>query len=225
MHLFGTTSEQLGHVSVAFRAHANRNPRAVMGHKTMTLADHQASRMVADPYRLFDCCLESDGACAVVVTTRERALDLANRPVEILATAEGTGGSELDEPYASSGAAGVARRLWERSGVGPADVDVAQVYDHYTGFVIMTLEDYGFCTRGDGGPFVESDVLAWPHGALPTNTHGGSLSEAYVHGLNHVVEGARQMRGVSTCQVDGAELCLVTSVAGVPTSAMVLVRG
>jgi acetyl-CoA acetyltransferase len=234
MHRYGTTGEQMGHVAVACRAHAARNPRAVMGARPMTLADHQASPMVADPFRLFDCCLESDGACAVVVTSAARARDLRRRPVEILGSAQGTvagyGWGPFanvnmdDDHYASGGATGVARRLWARAGLGPADVDVAELYDHFTGLVVTALEDFGFCARGEGGPFAASGALAWPDGALPVNTHGGSLSEAYIHGLNHVVEGVRQLRGDSTCQVDGAELALVTSAAGVPTSALVLGR-
>jgi acetyl-CoA acetyltransferase len=232
MHRYGTTSEQMGHVAVACRAHAGRNPRAVMGGRPMTLADHQASPMVADPFRLFDCCLESDGACAVVVTSAERARDLRRRPVEILSSAQGTvrgyGWGPFsnvnmdDDAYASGGATGVARRLWERAGVGPSDVDVAQIYDHFSGLVLTALEDFGFCARGEGGPFAASGALAWPDGVLPTNTHGGSLSEAYLHGLNHVVEGVRQLRGDSTAQVAGAQACLVTSATGVPTSALVL---
>jgi acetyl-CoA acetyltransferase len=129
-----------------------------------------------------------------------------------------------DDDYASAGARGVAARLWASAGVGPGDVDVAQVYDHFTGLVLLSLEDFGFCARGEGGPYAASGALAWPNGALPTNTHGGSLSEAYIHGLNHVVEGVRQLRGESTCQIEGAETCLVTSAAGVPTSALVLGR-
>lgn len=234
MYRYGTTEEQLGHVAVTFRAHAARNPRAVMGAKPMTLADHQASPMIADPFRLFDCCLETDGACAVVVTTEERARDAAARPIEILASAQGTVGGYgwgpfathdiPDEHYATGGGTSVARRLWERAGLGPADVDVAQLYDHFSGLVLLSLEDFGFCAPGESGPFVASGALRWPDGALPANTHGGSLSEAYIHGLNHVVEGVRQLRGTSTCQVEGAEVCLVTSAAGVPTSALVLGR-
>ncbi len=132
-----------------------------------------------------------------------------------------------DDDYTSAGARTVADRLWSRAaaaGVGRDDIDVAEIYDHFTGLVLLSLEDFGFCGRGEGGPFAASGVLAWPDGALPTNTHGGSLSEAYIHGLNHVVEGVRQLRGDSTCQVDGAETCLVTSAAGVPTSALVLGR-
>jgi acetyl-CoA acetyltransferase len=234
MHLFGATAEQMGEVAVVARAHAARNPRAVMGDRPMTMEDYLASRMVSEPFRLFDCCLENDGACAVVVTTEERARDLAHPVVAVLAGAQGTpegfghgqysNVSMSDDDYASSGARTVARRLWARAGLAPADIDVAQIYDHFSGLVLMSLEDFGFCGRGEGGAFVEGGTLAWPHGSLITNTHGGSLSEAYIHGLNHVVEGVRQLRGDSTCQVEGARTCLVTSAAGVPTSALVLGR-
>ena len=234
MHLYGTTSEQMGHVATTFRAHAARNPRAVLGARPMTLADHQASPLIADPFRLFDCCLETDGACAVVVTTTERARDGRDAVVEVLASAQGAVAGYgygpfanvniPDESFATGGGTGVARRLWEHAGLGPADVDTAQLYDHFSGLVLLTLEDFGFCARGCGGAFAASGALAWPDGDLPTNTHGGSLSEAYVHGLNHVVEGVRQLRGTSVCQVDGAAVCLVTSAAGVPTSALLLGR-
>jgi acetyl-CoA acetyltransferase len=234
MHLYGTTSEHLGILAVTFREHASRNPRAVMGGRPMTLEDHQASPMIADPHRLFDCCLESDGACAVVVTSQERARDLAKRPVEILASEQGaprgyafgpfSNANIADELYATGGCEEMARRLWNKAGLGPADVDVAQIYDHFTGCVLMQLEDYGFCKRGEGGPFIESGALSWHGGSLPTNTHGGSLSEAYIHGLNHVVEGVRSLRGESTSPVEGAEVCLVTSAACVPSSALLLGR-
>jgi len=234
MHLYGTTSEQLGRLAVTFREHASRNPRAVMGGRPMTLEDHQASPMIADPHRLFDCCLESDGACAVVVTTRERARDLAKPPVEIIASEQGapkgygfgpfTNANVADELYATGACEEMADRLWAKSGLGPGDVDVAQLYDHFTGCVLMQLEDYGFCERGGGGPFIESGALAWKGGSLPTNTHGGSLSEAYIHGLNHVVEGVRSLRGESTSPVEGAAVCLVTSAACVPSSAVLLGR-
>jgi acetyl-CoA acetyltransferase len=234
MHLYGTTSEQLGMLAVTFREHASRNPRAVMGGRPLTLEDHQASPMIADPHRLFDCCLESDGACAVVVTTPERARDLAKPSVEILASEQGapkgygfgpfTNANIADDLYATGGCEEMANRLWAKAGVGPSDIDVAQLYDHFTGCVLMQLEDYGFCSRGEGGTFIESGALAWQGGSLPTNTHGGSLSEAYIHGLNHVVEGVRSLRGESTSPVEGAEVCLVTSAACVPSSALVLGR-
>ena len=232
MHLYGTTHEQLGTLAVTFREHASRNPRAVMGHKPMTLDDYFASPMIADPHRLFDCCLESDGACAVVVTTEERARDLKSGRVEIVASEQGapqgyafgpfTNANVADELYATGGCEEMAGRLWAKAGVGPSDVDVAQIYDHFTGCVVMQLEDYGFCERGEGGSFVASGALAVDGGSLPTNTHGGSLSEAYIHGLNHVVEGVRALRGESTSPVDDAELCLVTSGACVPSSAVLL---
>lgn len=225
MHLYGTTTEQMGLVAVQTRAHANRNPRAVMHGRPMTLEDHATSPMVADPLRRFDCCLESDGAAAVVVTTRERARETKATPVELLGYEEAVGPrygyagfanhNMPEEDYATGGGTRVARRLWESTGVTPDDVDVAQIYDHYTGMVLLALEDFGFCKRGEGGPFVEE-------GSLPFNTSGGGLSEAYVHGLNHVVEGVRQLRGTSTSQVDGAEICLVTGAAGVPGSALLL---
>ena len=234
MHRFGTTQDQLGAVAVTTRAHAQRNPRAIMSGRPMTMDDYLASRPVSDPFRLFDCCLESDGACAVVVTTPERAAHARKSGVLVLASAQGTlrgfghgqysNVSMPDDDYASAGARQVAARLWAGAGIGPGDVDVAQLYDHFTGLVLLSLEDFGFCAKGDGGPFAASGALAWPDGSLPMNTHGGSLSEAYVHGLNHVVEGVRQLRGESTCQVEGAETCLVTSAAGVPTSALVLAR-
>ncbi|HVC71638.1 MAG TPA: hypothetical protein VNC61_15395 [Acidimicrobiales bacterium] len=234
MHRFGTTQEQMGQVAVTTRAHAARNPRAVMGGRPMTMDDYLRSRLVSEPFRLFDCCLETDGACAVVVTTHERARHLRHVPVEVLGAAQGApagfGHGQYanvgmpDDDYTSAGARTVAGRLWRDAGLGPEDIDVAQIYDHFTGLVLLSLEDYGFCARGEGGPYAASGALAWPDGTLPTNTHGGSLSEAYIHGLNHVVEAVRQIRGDSTCQVEGAETCLVTSAAGVPTSALVLGR-
>ena len=234
MEVYGTTSEQLGHVAVTQRAHASRNPRAVMGPRPLTLADHQGARLVVDPYRLFDCCLETDGACAVVVTTAERASDGRGRPVAVLAAAEGTDGAQLGGAaanagatatgYARGGAAGVARRLFGQAGVSPGDVDVAQLYDNFSGQVLLGLEDFGFCAPGESGPLAQSGALAWPDGSLPTNTAGGNLSEAYLQGLNHVIEGVRQLRGESTSQVADAEVCLVTSSPGIPTSAILLGR-
>lgn len=234
MHRYGTTYEQLGHVAVAIRANANRNPRAVMHGRPMTLEDHAASPMIADPLRRFDCCLETDGACAVVVTTSERARDVAKPAAEVLGWSEemppryGYGGfanhNLPDDVYEGGGMAPVARQLWERTGLSPADVDVAQIYDHYSGLVILGLEAFGFCKPGEGGSFVEEGRHAWPDGDLPICTSGGLLSEAYVHGLNLVVEGVRQLRGESTSQVKDAEISLVTGAAGVPHSALLLGR-
>ena len=180
---------------------------------------------MAEPFHLFDCCMENDGACAVVVTSAERAADLAQPVVEIIATAQGAPGAYGygqylnvyvdDDLYTSGGGKPVARDLWARAGIGPTEVDVAMLYDHFTGLVLLQLEDYGFCGPGEGGPFFAETTL-------PINTHGGSLSEAYIHGLNHVVEGVRQLRGQST--TPGARCRDVPGHqrAGVPGSGLIL---
>jgi acetyl-CoA acetyltransferase len=227
MHEHGTTARQLGAVAVACRAHAARNPNAVM-RAPITLEDHAASRLIADPLRKLDCCLETDGALAVVVTSVERARDARHPPALVLAAAQGTGPEHvvmtayhhprmLETPSTFA-----ARDLFAAADVSPGDVDVAQLYDAFTPLVLLSLEEYGLCPRGESGPFAASGALAWPDGALPCNTSGGGLSEAYVHGMNLVVEGVRQIRGTSTSQVSDARVCLVTSGAGVPTSALLL---
>ena len=229
MFEYGTTSEQLGAVAVAFRKHAARNPHAMM-REAITLADHQASRMVSDPLRKLDCCLETDGALAVVLTSLERARDLKQRPAIVLAAAQGTGEEHVvmanyhGPRFLETPSLSAARDLWSRAGVLPSDIDCAQFYDAFTPLVIFSLEEYGFCKPGEGGAFCAERRLEWPDGELPSNTSGGGLSEAYVHGFNLILEGVRQVRGVSTSQVKDAELCLVTSGAGVPTSAMILGR-
>src|SRR5262245_58726113 len=151
MHLYGTTTEHLGQVAVAFRRHANRNPRAVMHDRPMTLADHAAAPRIVDPFGLLDCCLETDGACALVLVSAERARDLRQRPVYVMAAAQGSGprwGAGAwathympEEDYATGNTAHLARTLWRAAGVGPGDVDCAQIYDHYSGMVLLQLED------------------------------------------------------------------------------------
>lgn len=231
MHEYGTRSEHFGMISVACYANAQRNPRAVMRGRPLSLEDHQRSRMIADPYRLFDCCQESDGACAVVVTGTSRARDLRRPPVLIAGAAEGLaagdGGDRLRRPpelWTSAGLAGVARDLYARAGVGPKEIDVAQLYENFTGQVLMAIEDFGFCAKGEGGLFVEGGTLEWPHGNLPINTAGGNLAEAYIHGLSLVNEGVRQLRGESTSQVDGAEHCLVVAGPSAPPSSALILR-
>ena len=233
MHLYGATSDHLAEIALSTRANANRNPRAYMYDRLLTREAYDASPMVSDPFRLFDCCLESDGACAVVVTTRERARNMDARRVDILSSAHGSGpgwgsgplGSHNmpDEDYASTNGRRLARDLYEAAEISPGDVDVAQIYDHFSGIVLMALEDYGICGRGEAGDFVANGNIRWPNGCLPVNTHGGNLSEAYMHGLTHIAEGVRQIRGDSTSQVEEAEVCLVTGgLSTSPTSALLL---
>ena len=230
MHEYGTTSQQLGAVAVAFRAHAARNPRALL-RDSITLEDHQASRMISDPLRKLDCCLETDGALAVVVVSREKARDLRQPPVDVLAAVQASGEDHVvmldyfGPRFLETPATPAARELFSVAGLGPGDVDCAQFYDAFTPLVLMSLEEYGFCGPGESGVFAASGGLAWPDGALPSNTSGGSLGEAYVHGFNLVLEGVRQLRGTSTSQVDGAEISLVTSGSSVPTSALLLGKG
>lgn len=226
MEATGSTVDHLGAVAVTFRTHAQRNPRARMYGRPMTLEDHHASRLIAEPYRLLDCCLESDGAVALVVTSVERAADCAQPPAVVLAGAQGSGPMGHDWPLGVHGerpGADVGRRLWQMSGLRPDDVDCAQMYDHFTGQVLMQLEDLGMFGVGEAGPAALEGALAWPDGALPTNTSGGHLSEAYLHGFNIMSEGVRQIRGTSTSQVEGAEVVLCSSAGGgLPTSALLL---
>jgi acetyl-CoA acetyltransferase len=196
----------------------------------MSLEDHRTSRMISDPLRKFDCCLETDGALAVVVTSAARARDLRQHPVAILAAVQASGPEHVvmanyhKEPFLETPSVYAARELWARAGVGAGDMHCAQFYDAFTPLVTISLEEYGFCKPGEGGPYSEQGRLEWPDGELPINTSGGGLSEAYVHGFNLILEGVRQLRGSSTSQVEDAELCLVTSGGGVPTSAAVLAR-
>ncbi|QHE84308.1 thiolase C-terminal domain-containing protein [Hydrogenophaga sp. BPS33] len=235
MHLYPITELHLAEIALNARVNANRNPNAVMHDRALTLEQYLGSRWISEPLRLYDCCLETDGACAVVVTTRERARDLKQAPIEVLAAKHGSGpqwghgplGSHNmpDEDYASTNSRQLAKDLYAASGVTPADIDVAQIYDHFSGLVLMALEEYGFCGRGESGAFVESGAIRWGTGSLPINTSGGQLSEAYVHGMNLLAEGIRQLRGESTSQVEGARLCLVTGGLGVsPTSGAIIGR-
>jgi acetyl-CoA acetyltransferase len=233
MHRYGTTSRALAEVAVAIRSHAQRNPRA-MKREPLTIGQHEASRMIADPFRLFDCCQENDGGGVILVTSAARARDLRQRPVYVMAAAQGgdslwgqglTSQNQPEELYVSAGHAHLAKRLWAQAGVGPEDVDVALLYDHFSGMVVLQLEDYGFCRRGEGGDFVADGGIRWPDGRLPVNTHGGNLSEVYLLGLTHVVEAVRQLRGTSTCQVADAEIALVTAgPSNLPTSSLLLRR-
>ena len=233
MHRFGTKPEHLAEVAVSTRTHAGRNPLALK-REPLTIEEHQESRLIADPFRLFDCCQENDGGGVILVTSAERARDLAQKPVYIMAGAQGgssqwghglTMQNQPDDLYASAGHKHLAERLSRRAGGSPDDVDVALLYDHFSGLVILQLEDYGFCKQGEGGPFVEDGGLLWQGGRLPVNTHGGNLSEVYLLGLTHIVEAVRQLRGRSSSQVDDAEIALVTAgPSNLPTSSLLLRR-
>lgn len=229
---FGTTREQLGRISLSAYDNASRNPHAVMRDRRLTMDDYLNARMIADPLGLYDCCLESDGACAVIVTTLERARDLKGEAVQILSYGQGSepgwgtgllAGHNMPDPiYASANAVQLAGDLYRRAGVTAADIDVAELYDAFSCTVLMALEDYGFCPRGEGGRFV-ADGHIQRGGSLPVNTSGGNMAEAYIHGFNLVLEGVRQIRGSSTSQVPDAELCLVCGGPSVtPTSGIIL---
>jgi acetyl-CoA acetyltransferase len=227
---YGTSEKDLGHIALACRARANANPFAQMRDKALTMDDYLAARMISRPLRLYDFCLETDGACAVVVTSTERARDLAKPPALIRAVAQGSltdpqPGIQfpvvLRETLTTLPAKPTADTLYRRAGLGPDDIDVAQFYDCFTITVLLQIEDYGFCAKGEGGSFVSSGEIELD-GRLPINTGGGHLSEGYIHGMNHVVEGVRQVRGESTNQVPGAEVCLVTSTPLPPGSALIL---
>jgi acetyl-CoA acetyltransferase len=227
MAMYGTKVSHFGEVAVAHRQHALLNDNAVMK-KPMTLQDHANSRMIADPFRLFDCSLESDGGAACIVSAAERASDLKHRRVFISGTAAG----HPDQPGAitqrpdmtSLGIAKAAQRAFHMAGVTHADIDVAEIYDCFTYAVIRQLEDLGFCKKGEGGPFVEGGRLRLD-GALPTNTHGGLLSQAHVWGLNHIVELVRQLRGnAGRAQVKDAEVGLVTGYGDLGDGAVAIMR-
>jgi acetyl-CoA acetyltransferase len=226
MHEYGGTRDHLANVAIAFRKHAARNPNSTMGHKPLTRDDYMNARWISEPLCLFDNCLETDGALAVVITSAERARDLRHPPALIHSFAQGLPRQHqtmtnyfTDDPLRGPAWA-AAQRLWANADVGPADVQVAQLYDAFSPLIPLSLEGYGFCERGEGGPFTDNGNIEWPAGRLPVNTAGGGMSEAYVHGFNLVLEGVRQIRGTSTSQVEGAQVSLVTSGEGVPTSAI-----
>ncbi|HEX6340647.1 lipid-transfer protein [Umezawaea sp.] len=228
MHVHGATSEDFGRVAVVDRKHAATNPKAWFHERPITLEDHQSSRWIAEPLRLLDCCQESDGGVAIVVTSAERARDLRRPPAVIRAAAQGSGADQFTmTSYYRDDLTGlpemgvVATALWRQSGLGPSDVDVAVLYDHFTPFVLVQLEELGFCERGEARHFIADGMLELD-GGLPLNPHGGQLGEAYVHGMNGIAEAVRQVRGTAVNQVRGVGHVLVTAGTGVPTSGLVL---
>jgi acetyl-CoA acetyltransferase len=229
MHEYGATREHLAEVALAVRAMANRNPRAVMHERTLDRETYMAARWISEPLCLFDNCLETDGALACVLVGAARARDARQPPVLVHAFAQGLPRQHhtmvnywCDDPLRGP-AWTCAEQLYRSADVGPGDVSVAQLYDAFTPLVLLSLEGYGFCERGEAPGFVADGAIG-PGGRLPVNTSGGGLSEAYVHGFNLINEGVRQLRGTSTAQVPDAETCLVTGGEGVPTSALLLRR-
>ena len=230
MHTFGATSEDFGRVAVADRLHASTNPAAWFYKQPITLEEHQQSRWIVEPLHLLDCCQESDGAQALVITSVERARDTPNGAAVIAAAAQGASkGQEMMTSYYRDDMAGlpemglVARQLWATSGLSPADIQTAVIYDHFTPFVLCQLEEFGFCGRGEAKDFIVDEGIELG-GRLPINTNGGQLGEAYIHGMNGIAEGVRQVRGTSVNQIPNVENVLVTAGTGVPTSGLILQR-
>jgi acetyl-CoA acetyltransferase len=228
MHAFGATSEDFGRVAVAVRDFAATNPAAFFYGKPITLEEHQASRWICEPLHLLDCCQESDGAVAMVITSTERARDLKRKPVIIKGAAQGiSDGQQIMTSYYRQEITGlpemglVAKQLWQQSGLSPEDIQTAVIYDHFTPFVLPQLEEFGFVKRGEAKDFIRAGEHA-RGGRLPINTHGGQLGEAYIHGMNGIAEGVRQVRGDAVNQVCDVHNVLVTAGTGVPTSGLIL---
>lgn len=228
MHKYGVTAEDLGRVAISQRNYAQRNERAFFYGKPLTMEEYLGSRMIAEPLRLYDFCQETDGGCAILVTSRERARDLRQKPAVIRGVVQAsTQGQEqmtsfyrreLDSLPEMEMA---ARLVYQQSGLGPDDIDAACLYDAFTSEIIMQLESFGFCGRGEGKELVRDGALDID-GRLPNNTHGGLLSEGYIHGMNNIAEGARLIRGTSTSQPASVNHVLISSGVGVPTGAMIL---
>jgi acetyl-CoA acetyltransferase len=234
MHLYGTTIDHFGEIAINARRNAANNPDARF-RDPITMEDHHNSRMIADPLRLLDYCMESDSGNCVLVASADRAKDMQQPLVTFAGLAMGSpprwgqgmfGGNNMsDEDFASAGQRTIANDLYANAGAGPDDVDVALIYDHFTPMVLMGLEDFQLCPKGESGPFV-ADGSIRREGSVPLNTHGGNLAEVYNHGMSHVYEGMRQLRGTSCNQVDGAEVALVVAGSSpTPSSAMLLKKG
>ena len=228
LHEYGATSEDFGRIAVADRKHAANNPKAWFYEQPITLEDHQNSRWIVEPLHLLDCCQESDGAQAIVVTTPERAKDLAQPPVVVKAAAQGAGeNQDMMTSYYRESITGlpemgfVARQLWNTTGLTSDDVQAAIIYDHFTPLALPQLEEFGFCARGEAKDFIRDGNIELG-GRLPINTNGGQLGEAYIHGMNGIAEGTRLIRHTSTNQPDDVEHVLVTAGTMVPTSAVLL---
>ena len=227
MYEHGLGQDALADVTLACYEHAQHNPRALRYGTPLSREDYHASRWIAEPFHLYDCCPENDGAAAVVVTTTERARDLRHAAVPILAAAQGLErgggiGAFNETPFPTAHMRPVGERLWGRAGVTAADVDVAQFYENFTGPVLIAISEMGFCEPEGLNEFVGNDRLLWKSGGLPLNTSGGNIGEAYIHGFGLVNEAVRQIRGDSTCQVEDAQLSLVVGGPGYALGSAVL---
>ncbi len=228
MHETGTESSDFAHVSVAARRHAATNPNAYFHGKPITIEDHQNSRLIADPIRLLDCCLESDGAVAFIVTSAERASDRPHTPVFITAAAQSCAAGQVpmvnyyqDNISRFEEVSLVASELYRQSGMTAGNIDAAMVYDHFGPTVLPQLENYGFCDRGEAKDFVKNGNIEIG-GGLPVNTHGGQLGEAYMHGMNGITEAVRQLRNSAVNQIEEVGTILVSGAAGTTTSGAIL---
>lgn len=228
MNKYGVTAEDLGRVAISQRNYAVTNPRAFGYQKPLTMEDYLASKMIASPLRLYDFCQESDGGCALLITSAERAIELKQKPAVIRGiTQASTQGQEQMTSFYRNELSTLpemelaAKRVYAQSGLQASDIDAACLYDAFTSEVVMQLESFGFCGPGEAKDFIKEGGLDID-GRLPNNTHGGLLSEAYIHGLNNIAEAVRLIRGESTNQPKGIEHVLVSSGVGVPTGAMIL---
>jgi acetyl-CoA acetyltransferase len=228
MHEHGIGPDAQRAIALASYHHAQSNPRAVMHGRPLSPEIYDASRWIVEPFRLYDCCLENDGAAAMILVSADRAPDLRQTPAYVLGVAQGSehrnGARGHNAPlYATSSFTTVAPRLYEMAGLGPKDVDVVQSYENFTGGVLMSLVEHGFFTADQAGEFLTLPNLIAPAGRLPLNTSGGNLAECYMHGLELVIEAVRQLRGQSTSQVPDARVAMVISGPMVtPVSSLIL---
>jgi acetyl-CoA acetyltransferase len=222
MHVYGTTQDHLGAVAVAQRRWANQNPVAQFHGVPLTLADYHASRWVVEPFHILDCCLVSNGGVAVIVTSAERARGLRKPPVYLWGMGQGHPGGEPAETL-TSGAPLASATAFAMAGIGARDIDLCELYDCYTFTVLVTLEDYGFCAKGEAGDFVAAGSTA-PGGSLPVNTGGGQLSSSYMWGMTPIAEGILQARGeAGTRQVPNHDVVLVSGNGGLLSTHTTLV--
>lgn len=230
MHDHAISQEALRAISLASYHHAQLNPRAVMYGRPLEADDYDNSRWIVEPFRLYDCCMENDGAAALIVTSAERAADLRQPPAYIWAATQGAGyrqgASVHNEPdYASADFKTLGHRLWESAGISPHDIDVVQSYENFTGGVLMSLCEHGFFSPDEAHEVLTAENLRAPNGRLPLNTSGGNLAECYMHGLELILEAVRQVRGTSTAQVKDVAFSFVSSGPMVaPASNLILAR-